>query len=76
MLQFSPLPLKQGFEGNSLISTCFVLVYYAAGCLEVSLLFPPFQLSVSLHHFVTLSCLLVSLFSSLSLVGPFVIFPQ
>lgn len=43
MLQFSPLPLRQGFEGNSLISAGFVLVSYAAECLEVSLLFPPFQ---------------------------------
>lgn len=74
MLQFSPLPLRQGFESNSLISACFVLVYYVAECLEVSLLLPLFQLSVPLHHFATLSCLLVSLFSSLSLVGPFVIF--
>lgn len=60
MLQFSPLPQREGFEGNSLISACFVLVSQAAECLKVSLLFPPFQLSVSLHHFVTLSCWLVS----------------
>lgn len=60
MLQFSPFPLSPGSEGNSLISACFVLVSHTAECLEVSLLLPPFQLSVSLHHFVTLSCLLVS----------------
>lgn len=71
MLQFSPLPLRQGFEGNSLISACFVFVYYVAECLEVSLLFPPFQLSVC--HPQLLVSLSVFL---LSLVGPFVIFPQ
>lgn len=73
MLQFSPLPPRQGFEGNCLISAWFVWVFYAAERLEVSLLFPTFQLSVSLHHFV--SCLLVCLISSsFSLVGPFIIF--
>ena len=77
MHQFSPIPLRQGFEGDSLISACFVLVSYAAECLEVSLLFPPSQLSVPLCNVVTFSCLLVSLISSpFSLVGPSIIFPQ